>query len=255
LKRAVLITGGSSGIGRALALHYAAPNVVIGLLGRDDARLQEVAHACIAKGAEVEHAVIDVRDRAAMQTSIESFDRRHATDLVFANAGLLGGARAGEMLEEGDFAARLMETNVQGVMNTVQPLLAPMVARRNGQIVLIGSLAGFVALPDSPSYCASKAAVMSWGLALREALRGANVKVNVVCPGFITTPMTEQIAGWKPGEISAEEAVRRIVRGIDSNRAIVAFPFLIAWLSRIGGVVPDWLRQLGSRPFRYKVKG
>jgi NAD(P)-dependent dehydrogenase (short-subunit alcohol dehydrogenase family) len=250
----VLVTGGSSGIGRALALHYAAPGRIIGLLGRDDVRVREVADLCTGRGAAVEHAAIDVRDRDAMRGWILSFDRRHAVDLVFANAGLLGGARAGEMLEDGEFAALLMDTNVQGVMNTVQPLLAPLVGRRRGQIVLMGSLAGFVALPDSPSYCASKAAIMSWGLALREALRGASVKVNVVCPGFVTTPMTEQISGWKPGEVSAEDAVRRIVRGINRNNAIIAFPFTMAWLSRVGGVVPDWLRQLGSRPFRYKVK-
>ena len=251
---AVLITGGSSGIGRALAMHYARPDTVIGLLGRDEARLQEVARECGAKGAAVEQAAIDVRDRAAMRTWIEDFDKRHETDLVFANAGIMGGANPGSHLEPSDTAFMLMEVNVQGVLNTVQPLLEPMLRRRKGQVVLIGSLAGFNALPDAPSYCASKAAVMTYGLALREALREANVRVNVVCPGYIRTPMTAQLSGWKPGEITPEDAALRVARGIEANRAIIAFPFWLAWLSRIAAVVPDPLRQLGSRPFRYKVK-
>jgi short-subunit dehydrogenase len=151
-------------------------------------------------------------------------------------------------------AYELMQANVQGVLNTVQPLLEPMMRRRKGQIVLIGSLAGFNALPDAPSYCASKAAVMTYGLALREAMRGTNVRINVVCPGFVRTPMTEQLTGWTPGEIGAAEAARRIANGLERDRAIIAFPFMLAWLSRFGAIVPDWLRQTGSRPFRYKVK-
>lgn len=255
MKCTVLITGGSSGIGRALALHYAAQDTVIGLLGRDQARLQAVAGDCAGKGATVSHAVIDVRDRAAMRAWIEDFDRHHATDLLVANAGVMGGVPPGARLEPADFAYELMGANVQGVLNTVQPLLEPMMARRKGQIALIGSLAGFNALPDAPSYCASKAAIITYGLSLREALRGTNVRVNVVCPGYVSTPMTEQLSGWKPGEISAEDAARRIARGLEQNRAIIAFPFILAALSRVGGIVPDWLRQLGSRPFRYKVKG
>jgi NADP-dependent 3-hydroxy acid dehydrogenase YdfG len=254
VKRAVLITGGSSGIGRALALHYAGPDIVMGLLGRDHARLETVARDCAGKGAAVEHAAIDVRDRTAMCAWIDDFDRRHATDLVFANAGVLGGAHPGERLEPADVAHALMEANVQGVLNTVHPLLEPMMRRRKGQIALIGSLAGFNALPDAPSYCASKAAVMTYGLALREAMRGTNVRINVVCPGFVRTPMTEQLTGWTPGEIDASAAARRIANGLEKDRAIIAFPFMLAWLSRFGAVVPDWLRQVGSRPFRYKIK-
>lgn len=254
MARVVLITGASSGIGRALALHYAIPGTTLGLLGRDEARLLDVVRACIAKGANVEHAAIDARDRDAMRNWIEDFDVRHLTGLVFANAGLMGGVPPGALLEPTDFAFLLMETNVQGVLNTVQPLLEPMLARGEGQIVLIGSLAGFVALPDAPSYCASKAAVMTYGLALREAMRARNVKVNVVCPGYVATPMTQQLAGWKPWLVSADDAAKRIARGIEANRAIIAFPFFLAWLSRLAGILPDWLRQLGSRPFRYKVK-
>ncbi len=254
MNRAVLITGASSGIGRALAVHYASADAVVGLLGRDETRLQAVARDCAAKGARTEQAAIDVRDREAMRAWIEDFDRRHATDLVFANAGVMGGVRPGARVEPADLAYELMQANVHGVLNTVQPLLEPMMRRRNGQIVLIGSLAGFNALPDAPSYCASKSAVMTYGLALREALREANIRVNVVCPGYVDTPMTGQLTGWKPFEMSAEDAARRIARGLEKNRAIIAFPFALAWLSRIGNILPDWVRQLGSRPFRYKVR-
>ena len=78
--RTVVITGASSGIGRSLALEYAAPEVVIGLLGRDAGRLEEVAFACRARGAEAVTGVVDVRDRAALAAWLGVFDRRHPVD-------------------------------------------------------------------------------------------------------------------------------------------------------------------------------
>ena len=223
-------------------------------MGRNEARLTGVAEECIRRGAAVDAMLSDVRDRARMQDLIEHFERRHGTDLVFANAGVTGGARANSVLEPSELALVLMETNVQGVMNTIHPLFEPMLARGHGQIVLVGSLAGFVTLPDAPSYCASKHAVLTYGLALREAVRHRNIKVNVVCPGYVRTPMSDQLAAWKILEISAEDAAARIARGIERNRPIIAFPPILGWLSRFGGILPDWLLQFGSRPFRFKVK-
>jgi short-subunit dehydrogenase len=129
-----------------------------------------------------------------------------------------------------------------------------MMSRGHGQIGIVGSLAGFIPLPDAPSYCASKSAVLSYGLALRSLLRPHGIGVSVICPGYVTTPMTQQESGWKPFEMSAERAAALICRGLARNRPIIAFPFLLALLSRIGGILPDRVRRWTDVPFRFTVQ-
>src|SRR6185312_1344093 len=221
MARTVLITGASSGIGKALALRYAADGGTLGLIGRNLDRLEAIAKECRAAGAGVVTAIIDVRDRAEMTKWISAFDRTSPVDLVFANAGVMEGTRPGGAIEPPDLAHALIETNVLGVLNTVQPLLPPMMARGHGQIAIVSSLAGFVPLPDAPSYSASKAAVLRYGLSLRALLAGRGIKVNVICPGYVTTPMMLRESGVKPFEMPPEKAVEIIRRGLARDKATI----------------------------------
>ena len=250
----IVITGASSGIGHALALLYAGKGVVLGLQGRDATRLEEVARQCRDKGATVELLIADVRDRAACDSWLADFDRRHPADLLIASAGINGGTRPGSAIESAEESLTQIETNVVGLLNTVHPLLPGMMARARGQIALLSSLAGLIPLPDSPSYCASKFAVRAYGLALRQTLRAHGVKVNVICPGYVSTPMSRRMTGAKPFEMSAGEAARRIARGLQRNTAVIAFPFWFALLSRVGGMLPDPVRRYALQPFRFNVK-
>ena len=110
---------------------------------------------------------IDVRERATMLDWIATFDHSHGVDFLFANAGVMEGTPRGGEIEAADAAHALIETNVAGVLNTVQPVLPGMMGRSHGQIGIISSLAVFVPLAESPSYCARKAAVLDYGLSLR----------------------------------------------------------------------------------------
>src|SRR5688572_2237386 len=233
MAKTILITGASSGIGKALALRFAEAGVTLALSGRDGSRLDAVAAECREQGATVVTHQIDARDRAAMTAWIVGVDRETPVDLVVANAGVMSGTPAQGLVEGSDEAYKLIETNVLGVLNTVQPLLAPMMQRQQGQIAIVSSLAAFVALPDSPSYCASKSAVLSYGLALRALLADKGVNVSVICPGYITTPMSAREQVKKPQEMSAEKAAEIIVRGLAKNRAVIAFPRTLALLTRI----------------------
>jgi short-subunit dehydrogenase len=246
----IVITGASSGIGEALALRYAGAGVTLGLIGRDRERLARTAARCQAAGAEVRSASIDVRDRAALADWLVAFDRERPVDLIIANAGVSTGTPRGQLLEATDAADRLMEINVLGVLNTVQPLLEPMIARGRGQIAIMSSIAGLIALPDSPAYCGSKAAVRSYGLALRQRLYHTGVRVNIICPGYIASPMTSQIKGWKPFEMSAEAAAERIVNGLARDRATIVFPWPLAMAARVGAALPEWLSRHAIAPFR-----
>jgi short-subunit dehydrogenase len=108
-------------------------------------------------------------------------------------------------------------------------------------------------MPDVPSYCASKAAVLSYGLGLRAAVDDRGVRVSVICPGYVTTPMLANETGWRPFEMLPEKAADLVVRGLVANRAVIAFPRVLAAMSWIGGILPDRVRRLTSRPFRMTV--
>ena len=185
----ILITGASSGIGAALTLDYAAPGMVLSLHGRNGERLNSIAAQARAKGATVFLHMGDVTDAADMDRWIRERGAATPIDLIIANAGVSAGtSRGGESAEQ---ARRIFDVNVTGTLNTVQPVLPLMQARRRGQIALVSSLASFRGFAGAPAYCASKAAVRVYGEALRGEMARHNVAVNVVCPGFIQTPMTD----------------------------------------------------------------
>jgi short-subunit dehydrogenase len=253
MPRTVVITGASSGIGEALALRYAREAARLGLVGRNGMRLGGVAAACRHDASDVQTAAIDVRNRQHLREWIEAFDEAGPVDLVIANAGVMAGTAADGSIESSDDSYALLETNVLGVVNTIHPLLPRMIARGRGQIGIVGSIAGFVPLPDSPSYCASKSAILSYGLALRGLLRPCGIGVSVICAGYVTTSMSQQESGWKPFEMSAARAADLIHRGLSRNQAVIAFPFLLALLARIGGILPDGARRWCLVPFRFTV--
>jgi short-subunit dehydrogenase len=253
MPRRILITGASSGIGKALALRYASDRVTLGLLGRHEGRLRDVAAACRELGAEAHVGTIDVRQRAELRDWIVEFDRIAPVDLVIANAGVMEGTRPGGQIEPPDAAYALIETNVLGLLNTVQPLLPTMMARGHGQIALVSSLAGFVPLADSPSYCASKSAILSYGLSLRDLLIPFGVGVSVVCPGYVSTPMMLRESGPKPFVMAPEKAADLIYRGIQRNRAVIVIPRFFGFVTRISGLLPERIRRWSSRSFRFTV--
>lgn len=229
--RSILITGASSGIGAALAVCYAARGTHLALGGRDAERLESVADQCRAAGAEVTAAVVDVTDGAATAQWIDATDAHRPIDLAFANAGVALGTR-----EVGDLdrvAAGTFAVNVDGVFNTVHPVLRHMAGRGAGQIALVSSLAGFRGMPSSPAYCASKAAVRSYGEALRGWAGRHGVQVSVVCPGFVRSGITAQNRFPMPFLMDADRAASIIRKGLSRNRGRIAFPwpmYAVVWL-------------------------
>lgn len=251
--RAIVITGASSGIGRALAEEYAAPEVFLALTGRDAARLEEAAAACRLKGAEVEARIVDVADAQAMAAWLTALDDRRPIDLVVANAGISAGTAGG-----GESAAqtrRIMAVNVDGVMNTVLPLLPRFRARRSGQVALVSSMAAFRGFPGAPAYCASKAAVKVWGEALRGWLAPEGVRVSVICPGFVESRITAQNDFPMPFFMDAPKAARLIRRGLARNRGRIAFPLPMYMASWLGGALPDAVVDFVTRRLPQKGGG
>jgi short-subunit dehydrogenase len=233
----IAITGASSGIGAALALHYSEPGIMLFLNGRNASRLEWVATQARAKGASVHTTVGDITDRPFMIKWINAITASRPLDLMIANAGISPGLKTGEETAEDVYA--VLNTNITGVINTVQPVIEKMKLSGSGQIALMASLAGFRGLAGAASYCASKAAVRVYGEALRADLLPYGVKVNVICPGFIKTPLTDKNPFPMPLIMSAEHAASQIANGLTKDRPCIAFPWSIYMLVRLVSLLPQ----------------
>jgi short-subunit dehydrogenase len=249
--RGILITGASSGIGAALARHYAADGVHLSLSGRDAGRLDKVAEECRKRGASVTMGLIDVTDAHSMETWITATDDNHPFDLVIANAGVSGGTAGGG--ESAAQARRIFEVNLTGVLNTIDPVIPRMRLRRQGQLALFSSLAGFSGWPGAPAYSAAKGAVRLYGEALRGALARDGMDVSVVCPGFVATPMTDVNPYPMPFLMPAERAAGIIAAGLAKNRGRIAFPLPTYLLVKLMSALPQDLgmalrRRLPEKP-------
>ena len=245
--RNIVITGATSGLGRALATGYATPGVRLGLIGRNAERLDAVAAMCRVRGATVVTGRIDVRDGEALGAWLVAFDDGGAVDLAIAAAGISGGPQPGAATEPVGLAICQIGTNLLGCMNTMEPLLPRLLERGVGQIAVVSSVAGYRGLPYSPGYSASKAGVRAYGEALRALLRPRGISVSVVVPGFFDLPMTDRFHGDKPFIVSLERASAIVRRGLDRGKARIVFPRLLALGLQAADLIPA---RLGDRILR-----
>lgn len=242
----VLVTGASSGIGEAVAVECARRGAkTLFLCGRDEGRLAAVAEACRAAGASRVHADrVDVTDADAVERWMRSCDAKCPLAVVFANAGRGTGRESAENVRA-TFAL-----NVGGVVNTA--LSAIEIFRTHGpgkfaQLVLTASIAGYAPLSGCPSYAATKACVKSWGLSLRGFLRPENIRVNVVCPGFVRSRLTDRNTCPMPMFMEAPAAARIIVSRVRRDVGLIGFPWPIRLSAWFLGVLPWWLAEAVGR--------
>lgn len=247
----IVITGASSGLGRALAVHYAKTGMILHLQGRNAVRLEETAKICRSKGAMVHTGLCDVTNGAAVKNWLEKVDKISPVDLVIANAGISAGS--GIHGEGEDQLRRIFAVNIDGVVNTIEPLLPKMAARRHGQVAVMSSIAGFRGLPSCPAYSASKMCVRALGEAWRGLYASKGIEVSVICPGYVATPMTERNTFPMPFIMSAEKAARIIAEGLEKNKARIVFPLALyfpLWLlTCLSPALTDWLfSRLPAKP-------
>ena len=225
--KTILITGGSSGIGAALALTYAKPGNHLLLTGRNLERLKAVSQQCQQQGARCRYANIDVTDQQAMHDWLIEQDQLRPIDIIIANAGL-----SSQQIKTAEQSPHTVELNMidihlKGTLNTIHPLMKAMKARQSGQLVLMSSMNAFIPLADSRIYGAVKAAILHYGLALRAHLHQDNIKVNIICPGWVSSRLTDLNRFPMPLKLKADHAAKKIIQGIKRDKAVITFPKII----------------------------
>jgi NADP-dependent 3-hydroxy acid dehydrogenase YdfG len=236
----VIVTGASSGIGRALALRLGLLGYRVGLIARRRELLETAAAAIAASGGHAVLAVADVSDRSQLRSAVAEIERSFGpADVMVANAGHGVPTRL-DPLNTLD-VEQTIRVNILGVIYSIEAVLPGMIARKNGHLLGISSLGAFKGMPGESAYCASKAAVNAYMEGLRIALRSKGVVVTTVCPGFVDTPMTP-MDSVKPFLMSAEAAANRVAGLIVRRRGgVVRFPLPMSLLMSLFSRLPDAL--------------
>ena len=232
----VFITGASSGLGEALARHYAAQGAVLGLFARRRDELERMARELPSNAIAIYDG--DVRDAGALSGAGTDFMQRHGVpDVVVANAGISRGTLTQHADDLPAFRA-VLDTNVMGIVHAFHPFVDAMTHARRGTLAGVASVAGFRGIPGSGAYSASKAAAIAYLESLRVELRGSGVRVVTICPGYIATPMTARNPYRMPFLLAPDKAARLVARAIERQRAFYVLPWPMAWVGRVLRVVP-----------------
>lgn len=231
----IFITGASSGIGAALARHYAARGAVLGLAARRADSLETLAASL---PANCHLYPLDVGDAAALAAAARDFIASAGVpDIVIANAGVSVGTLTQEAEDLPAFR-RVFDTNVLGMVHTFQPFVTAMRATRRGRLVGIASVAGIRGLPGAGAYSASKAAAIAYLESLRVELRGSGVKVVTLAPGYIATPMTEANPYPMPFLMPVERAARSMAKHIERGSRFAVMPWQMGVVAQLLKVLP-----------------
>jgi short-subunit dehydrogenase len=253
--KSVFITGASSGIGAALAQHYAAQGAIVGLVARRADLLEQLRQSLPDPN---KHKIypLDVNDHEALAAAAADFiEANGVVNAVIASAGMAHNKPTAEHKDIAIFA-KVMNTNLLAMVATFTPFIAHMKTHARTapcRLVGIASIAGIRGLPGAESYSASKAAVISYCESLRLDLRRSGIAVVTIAPGFIQTPMTTQIPKsvpfFMPVDAFAQAAAKAIARG-DSYRVI---PWQMGLPAKLLRLMPNWLYDRVTQNVKLKL--
>jgi short-subunit dehydrogenase len=224
------ITGASSGIGREVAVQLAARGVKVAASARSADKLQSL-------GQNVRAFPVDVTDEQAMRTCADNIESiLGPIDLAIFAAGTYRPVSI-QAIDPSEFRC-MVSTNYLGVVNGLSALANRMLARKKGQLGWVASVAGYNGLPKAAAYGPTKAALINLAESIYPEFRQAGVKVSVINPGFVRTPLTAQNDFPMPFLMNADEAARRTIAGLEAGRFEIAFPRRFVAILKLARLLP-----------------
>ena len=232
------ITGASSGIGRQLALELAGDGYTVAATARSAEGLARLEAESASLAGRIVAYPCDVTDEVAMAAMVERIERE-AGPIVLAvfNAGSYFPTK-GERLDVVNFR-KTYEVNVFGVLNGLVPLSHRMRARGHGQVTIVGSVSSYFGLPSAAAYGSTKAAINNLAEGLKFDFDKMNIRIQVINPGFVDTPLTEKNSFPMPALVPVAEAARRMNAAIRSGRFETTFPRRFTWLLKVLRLLPQ----------------
>lgn len=242
------ITGASQGIGAAVVAEMVAQGWRVAITARSEKKLKDVAQ----NNKDIFVYGCDITDAQKVENIIDKIEKDlGAIDVAILNAGTYMPETLNEKLDPQKFKIHT-DLNVNGTVYCLYPLLEKMKSRQSGHIAIVASVAGYRGLPRSLGYGASKAALINLAESLYMEAKPFGIKIQLINPGFVKTPLTDKNDFEMPFLISAETAAKKLVQGLQSSRFEITFPAVFALILKILGALPN---RLYLNLMRYGTKG
>ncbi|WP_370298416.1 SDR family NAD(P)-dependent oxidoreductase [Pontibacterium sp.] len=234
------ITGAGRGIGAALAHALCMAGVDVYASARSEDQLERLQSDLSGAPGAIYPCPLDICDVEQVENLASDWNRENSwPDLVVLNAG------THDPFPASDFTAvrtmHLINTNLGGTLNCLEPVLRHFIQQNNGHIAVMASVAGYRGLPTAAAYGASKAALINLCEALHLDLKGTDVKLQMICPGFVRTPLTDKNEFKMPALMEPEDAADRIIEGLTGTQFEITFPKrFVYWLKLLRLLPYNW---------------
>lgn len=258
LNRVIVITGASSGIGRQLAVEFAARGAIVVGCGRSIIKLKEALKEVRRTSPRSTMIGCDVSDAEQVRGMVKKILADYGQiDILVNNAGI--GIRKAFIETSLETVEQLMRTNYLGAVYCTHEALPSMIARRIGHIVNISSAAGKIGTLNMAAYCGSKFALNGWSESLYHELKPLGIKVSVICPGPVQTDFNRDFRDSEPKAppamvVTTDAVCREIIKAIESDKFEVVMPRSLALICLVARLMPGLFRALAQRRFRRYVK-
>ncbi len=235
----VWITGGSTGIGAETAIRLADEGFSVYISARSEDALNKVAQAYSGKG-KITPLPLDVTDQSSCKSAIDHIIKlENGIAVAMFNAGMFDEMSGSELRLEN--FEKTFSVNFMGVVNCLVPVVEEMKRANQGHIIVVGSISGYGGLKLASAYGASKAALINMCEALKFDFDKMNIKIQLVNPGFIDTPMTKKNKFPMPFLMPLDKAADRLVAKMKTNQFEITFPRRFTWLVKLINSLPYWL--------------
>lgn len=242
MKPTILIVGASSGIGKETALIFSKNSWKVIACARNVKKLNDLSKLSIKKNNKnILTSKLDVTHSSMLNENINKIIKKFGIpDIVFLNAGT-NNPNTKDIVNYNE-TKKLFDTNFFGIINCIDIILPKLKKNNNTQLVIMSSVAGYRGLPYAAAYCSSKSALISYAESIYNQCKKIGIRVRVICPGFVKTPLTDKNEFKMPMIISSEKAGKIIYKKLTStNDFEIIFPKLFCFLMKFLSYLPNFI--------------